>query len=170
MPSEGSTWPECIVSQESDLGDLIHFVPDDVTVVETPDGLLMGWGDDLRRFEPGIVYRASEALQLARADLRLEDLRAIHAVKKILGGRVDHVEPQPRRLWTEEEVCTAWSGWSIEERERYTALRVRALVLLGASEAEATLEQRTVAASWAAEHVSRLSNSTTRKTQEDTGA
>lgn len=153
-----TSWPDCIVSQESDLGGLVHFVPDDVTVLEAADGLFMGWGDELRRFESGVIYRASEALQLARARLPLKDLRAVHAVKRIFGGRVDQVEPRPRRLWTEDEVCAVWARWSTEERDRYTALRARALEALVAAETEATLEQRTVAASWAAERVQAKGN------------
>ena len=150
-------WPECILTlEESDFGGLIYFVPDDATVLKSPDGLYMGWPEEeLHRYEPGVVYRASEALLLAKAGLSQEQLRVVHAAKRFLGVRVDQVEPRPRRLWTEEEVCAAWTDWSRKERKRYTTLRVRALGLQGASEAAASLEQRRVAASWAAERVSR---------------
>ena len=151
-------WPECIVTlEESHFGGLIHFVPDDATVLKSPDGLYMGWPEEeeLQRYEPGVVYRASEALLLAKAGLSQEQLRVVHAAKRFLGVRVDQIELRPRRLWTEDEVCAAWSDWSHEEREHYTALRVSAIGLQGASETEASLEQRQVAASWAAERVSR---------------
>ena len=154
---EPSEWPQCIMTlEESDLDGVIYFVPDDATVLKTPDGLFMGWpGEELQRYEPGVVYRASEVLLLAAAGLNREQLRIVHAVKGSLGFRVDQVELRPRRLWTEEEVCAAWTDWSRQERKRYVTLRVRALGLQGASEAEASLKQRQFAASWAAERVSR---------------
>ena len=147
-------WTECIVTlEESDFGRL-HFVPDSVTVLEAEDGLYMGW-DELHRYEPGVVYRGSEALRLIAAGLSSEELRVVHELKRIMGVPVGQVAPRPWRLWTEAEVCAAWAGWSSEERERYTTLRVRALGLQYASESKATLEQRQVAASWAAERVAR---------------
>lgn len=146
-------WPECIVTLESAFG-LLHFVPDDVTVIEAEGGLFMGWGE-LRRYEAGVVYRGSEALRLVAAGLSSEELRAVHDVKRVLGVGVGQVAPRPRKIWTEDQVCAAWAGWSSKERESYTTLRVRALELQGASQSEASLEQRQVAASWAAERVAR---------------
>lgn len=112
----------------------------------------MGWGT-LRRYEPGVIYQASELEHLISLEISEKDLRVVHQVKKIFGGAVKTTLPRPKRLWTEAEVGEAWAGWSTAQRERYLDLRLRALKTLETSEAEANLQQRTLAASWAAERV-----------------
>lgn len=160
-------WPDCIVTQESAWGGLIHFVPDDVEVVELPRGLFMGWGT-LRRYEPGVIYRASELEHLISLEISEKDLRVIHQVKKTFGGEVKATLPRPKRLWTEEEVVDAWAAWSTAQRDRYLELRLRTLRRLETSEAEANLQQRTLAASWAAERVHSM-KPTSRRTPHDEG-
>lgn len=146
-------WPPWIVTQRSDFGGLVYFVPDDATVVEDEEGLLVGWGT-LRRYEPGVVYRAAELAQLVEWQPSPEDLRTLHEVKRLFSGQLV-VEPRPRRTWTVEEVTAAWRGWPIPVRERYLELRLQALARLGVrDETEATDEQRFLAASWAAERAS----------------
>ncbi len=51
-------------------------------------------------FEDGVEYGLDEALQIAREEIRDDDLRALHAVKKTFGGQ----------LLPGSEMVTAWDG------------------------------------------------------------
>ena len=146
-------WPDLIVTQRSDLGGIIHFIPDDVIVVETDDGLYMGWGSSLKRYEPGVVYRASELAALVASPPSLEELRTLHTVKQLFGLEVQAVLERPSKLWSYDEVTELWETWSIPLRERYLALRLEALQRLGIRPNDASEEHRALAASWAVERM-----------------
>ena len=150
-------WPEdgFLANRSRELG-LAYFVPDDAEVVDNSRGFYLGRAGTLQRVEPGTVYRARELRHLVGMQPTLPELEVLHEVKRLFGVEVTASRPRVRRYRSEEEIAALWSGWPLPRREHYLKSRLRALEWLGTGEETATLEQRTVAASWAAERALEL--------------
>jgi hypothetical protein len=59
-----------------------------------------GCGSTILVFEDGVEYSLAEALHISRDELQTDDIKALHAVKKLFDGQ----------LLPGSEMVTAWDG------------------------------------------------------------